>query len=153
MKDVIYTKGILPAITLYQPWASWIIRGWKTIETRTHSRFGSLLGERILIHSGQKTDTNAANNPYLTREQIMHKPDEIINGYILGSALVYNFCKLTDSDSRRALIECNTERWGLFLCDIEVFKPIPCKGEMGIWYYDFDNKCKVKKPQAQQKLF
>jgi len=32
----------MPVITLWQPWASWVIEGRKRIETRTHDRLGSL---------------------------------------------------------------------------------------------------------------
>lgn len=142
--------NVLPTITLYQPWASWIMRKWKTIDTRTHSRFSCLRNKTILIHAGQRTDDSdlTTKNPYLTQEQISYNPDEMINGYILGSAYIYDFRLLKDSDSKSSLIDCeSTQRYGLFLEDIKQFKePILCKGEMGIWYYDLDNMQKVKKP-------
>lgn len=149
--------NILPAITLYQPWATWIIRAWKTIETRTHNRFSSLVNQTILIHAGMTTDGSdyTIHNPYLTREQIMHNPDEMLNGCILGSAHVHRFQLLEGKHSKDALINCHiTQRWGLFLKDIHKFEtPIPVKGEMGIWYFDMDKKEKVKKPTKQTILF
>lgn len=84
-------ENIYPVITLYQPWATWIVRGWKTIETRTHNKFACLIGKTILIHAGQKTDASAINNPYLTKEQLLYNPDEVINGYILCSTHVKSF--------------------------------------------------------------
>jgi predicted transcriptional regulator len=42
----------MKVITLWQPWASFIALGWKTIETRTHDRFKNLVCERIAIHAG-----------------------------------------------------------------------------------------------------
>lgn len=147
-------NSIYPVITLYQPWATWIIRGWKKIETRTHSRFSSLKGKTILIHAGQKTDEAAIINPYLTREQIMLNPDEVVNGYLLGFAFVHDFKKLNDSHSKDSLIECRTDRYGLFLREIKPISPIiPAKGEMGIWYYDIERKQKANKPTAQIALF
>jgi len=141
---------IYPVITLYQPWATWIMRGWKTIETRTHNRFASLEGKTILIHAGMRTDDSpaATQNPYLTREMINHNPDEMVNGGILGSVHVHAFGECMYSNSFRALIDCAmTQRWGLFLSDIKKFEiPIACMGEMGIWYYDLDNKLKIRKP-------
>jgi len=124
------------------------MRRWKGIETRTHNRFGCLLGETILIHAGMKTDPDAINNPYLSKEQLMYEPDEMVNGYILGSAFVKSFGKLCDIHSEQALIDCgNVERWGLFLSNVKKFSnPILAKGEMGIWYFDIDKKEKVKKP-------
>lgn len=144
---------IYPVITLYQPWATWIMREWKTIETRTHNRFACLIGKRILIHSGQKTDITATiDNPYLTNEQLRYKPEEIINGYILGAVLVKSFGKLSSTHSKSALIDCgNTERFGLYLSEIHKFEnPIPVKGEMGIWYFDLEKQEKVKKTKSLQ---
>lgn len=145
--------NIIPVITLYQPWATWIMRGWKTIETRTHPRFACLLNKTVGIHAGQKTDDSdlTVKNPYLTKEQILFNPDEVVNGFILGSVFVNEFGKLNKLHSNRALIDCeNTERFGLFLKDKDVFlEPISCKGEMGIWYYDLDKKEKVKKSKEE----
>lgn len=143
-------SNILPAITLYQPWATWIMRGWKTIETRTHNRFASLKGHDILIHAGQTTDADAIDNRFLAKHQILYNPDEMINGYILGKAFVYQTRELNATDSQAALIDCViTQRFGLFLARIEKFeKPIPVKGERGIWYFNLDTKQKVKKPTA-----
>ncbi len=150
-------SNILPAITLYQPWATWIMRGWKTIETRIHNRFACLKDQIILIHAGKRTDDSDAviRNPYLTREQLLYKPEEVINGCILGRAFVYDFDSLSDGWSKDALIDCgNTLRYGLYLKDITTFDtPIPVNGEMGIWYFDLDKKIKVKKPDLQPKLF
>lgn len=146
-------SGIMPAITLYQPWASWIIWGLKTIETRTHNRFKSLKGSRILIHAGKKTDESdsVVRNPYITFEQLIYKHEELINGYIIGSALVQDFRVLDEKDSKAALIDCgNTLRYGLILNESLTFsEPIKINGEMGIWYYDVTNKCKVRKSNIE----
>ena len=141
-------NNIYPVITLYQPWATWIMREWKTIETRTHNKFSSLINKRILIHAGQTTDSRAVNNPYLTKDQILFNPDEMINGFILGSVFVDGFGKLDKSHSKKSLIDCeHTERWGLLLASVTKFdEPIKCKGEMGIWYFDMAKMEKVKKP-------
>lgn len=145
---------IYPVITLYQPWATWIMRGWKTIETRTHDRFSSLNKKKVLIHAGKRTDENAINNPYLTKEQLLHNPDEIVNGFILGSVLINGVGWINSTHSSQALIECVTQRYGLFLDEVKVFdNPIPVKGDVGIWYFDMDKKEKVKKPKSEPQLF
>lgn len=143
---------IFPTITLYQPWATWIMRGWKTIETRTHNRFECLKGKTILIHAGLTTDASASNNEYLTKDQIMFNPEEMVNGFVLGSAYVWDFSRLNGIiDSRNSLIDCiSTTRYGLHLEHIKKFDhPIPVRGEMGIWYFDMDKKEKVKKPKNE----
>ena len=108
-----------------------------------------MIHKTILIHAGQRTDGSdaAIKNPYLTKEQILYKPDEIINGAILGSAFVNRFGLLSEFHSHQALIDCSSVyRFGLYLTDITPFsEPIPVKGEMGIWYYDLENQCKFKK--------
>jgi hypothetical protein len=137
---------IYPVITLYQPWATWIMRGWKTIETRTHNKFACLEGQTILIHAGKTTDANAINNPYLTKEQILYEPDEMINGFILGYAFVSACLPCREHDAERALIECKTERYGMYLRDVKRLSyPIPEIGSMGIWYYDMENLYKCDK--------
>lgn len=142
---------ILPVITLYQPWATWIMRGWKTIETRTHNRFDCLERKTILIHAGKTTDKSefAIENPYLTPYQLEFTNNEMINGFILGSAFVSVTDRCKSGDENRALIECDSiQRYGLFLQDIKKFKdPIPAKGGMGIWYFDTDKNEKVNKPK------
>ena len=145
--DSLGVAQILPVITLYQPWATWIMREWKTIETRTHNMFRSLLGKKILLHAGLTTDASAINNPYLTKEQLIYNPDEMVNGFILGSAFVHHTGVLGPKDSKDALIDCaNTTRYGLFLNNIEKWDvPVKEKGEMGIWYYDVTNMKKVTK--------
>jgi hypothetical protein len=158
-RRMVEMNNILPAITLYQPWATWIMREWKLIETRTHNKFQSLKGDTILIHAGQTTDASdyAVKNPYLTREQILQDPDEIINGHILGTAFVYDFSKLNDSHSRHALIDCGSvHRYGLFLENVKRFDtPIPVVGSIGIWYFDLVNREKVSRKEyyGQQELF
>lgn len=139
---------IYPVITLHQPWATWIMREWKEIETRTHGRFASLQGKTILIHAGKKTDATAKDNIFLTKEQLLYKPEEIINGHILGSAYVDATGWLCgdEYENEAALIE-TTNRYRLFLQDVEKFiEPIPEQGERGIWYYNLDKKQKVRKP-------
>lgn len=144
-------NNIYPVITLYQPWATWIMREWKLIETRTHNKFACLNAKRILIHAGLTTDQMAINNSYLTKDQILQDPDEMVNGFILGSVWVDAVGRLNDSHSKAALIDCGSvERYGLLLGSVNKFKdPIAEKGEMGIWYYDLENKCKVKKIQSE----
>jgi hypothetical protein len=127
----------LQVITLWQPWATWIMRGWKLIETRTHNKFGCLIGKTIGIHAGLRVDDSLAviANPYLTREQICESPDEVVQGYLLGTAFVRGFRLLNERDSRAALIDCGSvQRWGLFLDNMQRLpQPIKMSGKQGIW--------------------
>jgi len=112
--------------------------GYKTIETRVHSRFAGLAGKRIAIHAGMKLDPDAfalaklqvSDTVFAVCSQV--KP---IFGAIICTAFVNHVGWLDETHSVAAMINCkDTFRFGLFLTDIEVLKvPIPCKGKMGIF--------------------
>lgn len=141
----------MKVITLWQPWASFIALGWKTIETRTHDRFKNLEGETIGIHAGNTWDKDWEElaGPYLTETQLpevlaiglMFKHYNSRKGEILCTAHVSDTNWLTEPASYNALINCDSkeigfERFGLFLGNIKLIKPIPAKGKQGIWNYD-----------------
>lgn len=129
----------MPIISLWMPWANWVALGWKPIETRLHDRFKGLLGKRIGIHATTKWDDKAMEMaaPYLTYEQFEQTKNFLrIGGAVICTAKVAGVRWLcnTPGDERRALIECNTKRFGLFLEDVESIEAIPAKGKQGIWY-------------------
>jgi len=135
----------LPVISLWQPWAQWVALGWKTIETRMHSRFACLAGKRIGIHVARKWDRNAMSSAqaYLTNEQclIAWKTEQsmrLLAGNVICTAWVRRHRRLISEDSQRALIECNTTRFGLILQDIVRIDSIPMRGVQGICYIPFD---------------
>jgi hypothetical protein len=112
----------LDCITLWAPWANWVSLRWKTIETRTHSRFAGLVGKRIGIHAGLFWDATAIAQalPYLSPERIeLSKAFPRVGGNVLCTAMVSEQRWLTAEDSPAALIDCGSvRRHGLFLTDI-----------------------------------
>jgi hypothetical protein len=130
----------IPVITLYPPWGNWVALKWKTIETRTHSRFASLAGKHIGIHIGLYWDRDALMlaSDYLSREQQdITKTFMKLGGVIIATAKVKEHRLLNKDDSEFALIDCcHTKRFGLILEDIKTIEAIPAKGKQGIWYYD-----------------
>ena len=130
----------IPIISLWAPWANWVILGWKTVETRRHNKLAGLDGKIIGIHVTQKWDDLAidAARPYLTESQLYRTSCFLrIGGAILGTARVEWTSKspLGPEFSAAALIECNTPRYGLGLGDPQIIEAIPCRGKQGIWYY------------------
>jgi hypothetical protein len=137
----------MKAITLWQPWASFISLGWKTIETRTHKKFFNLLDQTIGIHAGNKWDKDWEElaGLYLDSKQIHYTENEIkfdfltgnIRGKILCTARVYKVGYLTLEHSQAALIDCGfsyIERTGLFLSDVkQLIPPFDVKGHQGIF--------------------
>lgn len=149
---------IIPVITLYQPWATWVIKRWKLIETRTHPRFKSLQEKRIGIHAANYHDKSdlVKYNPYLTTEQMREYEQEANSdihypqGVFLGTVIVDAFSELDSSNSKDALIDCSTvKRYGLFLSSPSPSAYIPVRGSMGIWYFDIEKGVKVEKPKPK----
>lgn len=140
--------NVYPVISLKQPWAYWVIMGWKTIETRVHNRLQALNGEKTYIHASLSADEEAIAlaAEYLDASLIGRDHNELAKGAIIGSVDVYAARALTKENSKAALIDCeNTLRYGLFLNNNKSINVIPVKGDLGIWYYDFDKKQKVNK--------
>lgn len=129
-------------ISLWQPWAQWVILGWKTIETRTHARFAKLAGQRIGIHAAKVWDKQAIHlaRSYLTEDQI-HQTFELLrvhhhdSGKVLGTVFVNEHRILERADAPAALIECETVRFGLLLSlPIKFAVPVPAVGRQGIFH-------------------
>jgi hypothetical protein len=115
------SDDILLCITLKQPWATWVLWGWKLIETRTHNQFGSLVGKRIGIHAGLSMDPRAMvmAAPYLTPDQMRRSVEfDHVCGALLCTAFVTKYGIVPAVESQRALIGC---------------PPIPMRGHQGIW--------------------
>lgn len=143
----------LPVITLIQPWASWVAMGWKTAETRTSTRLlKQLEGKYFLVHAGKAWDLDAidAARPYLSQEQLDQTIGAIfeVRGCILAMALGGKMRPMAKEDEPLALIgstwiaphwlgnlDVPLPRWILPLERIEPLdKPIPARGQQGIWY-------------------
>ena len=131
----------MKAITLHQPWASWIAFGWKKIETRSHNRLASLVGQRIAIHAGKTFDAGAAGEagPYLSKGQReAHNIAEYPWGVVICTAYVVEARQLNGKDSPRALYRCGDGgTWGLVLRDVKMVWPhAEAAGHQGIWEWD-----------------
>lgn len=138
----------MKVITLWQPWATFICWGWKTIETRTHDRFRNLEGLTIGIHAGNNWDKDFYElaGPYLTKMQRDKIPiiKNIFDvghekGEIICTAHVALTRWLNPDDSKYALIKCDdaeNRRFGLVLHNINPIIAIKAKGHQGIWNYD-----------------
>lgn len=134
----------LKAITLWQPWAQFIAEGWKTIETRTHSRFQSLAGSTIAIHAGAQWDHawKQLAGPYLTPGDIA-KVDTwtAIRPAVICLATIgkTGWIPPTEENSYLARINCQTRnRYGLFIEQVHQVGPITMPGHQGIWECTID---------------
>lgn len=125
-------------ITLYQPWASMIAQGHKTIETRGHRKFAKLVGATIAIHAGRKFDTRGALE---IQDRYFAIPTQSF-GYPAGAVIcladVFAFTPLTAHHARQSLLLPRYlepgKLWGLFLNNVRTFRaPVKCNGSQGVW--------------------
>lgn len=143
----------MKAITLHEPWASWIAAGLKTIETRTHDRYKRLIGQRIAIHAGQRFDPDAisealcAYGPYGTMSgvvqyRISDAAKRTRHGEVVCTAHIYAARWLGPGDSVDALITCELgfsiiPLFGFFLTDVEVNNDRTVyRGRQGTWEWE-----------------
>lgn len=130
---------VLPALSLWRPWAGWVAGGRKTIETRLHSRWHALAGKWIAIHAAQRWDSAAvalANEVIPPWEDYLPaRREDHAAGCVVAVAHVREARWLTAADSLLALIDCsNTRRFG-FLLDrvLRLVTPVPAKGFQSVW--------------------
>ena len=144
---------MIRTITLWQPWATFIAEGYKTIETRTHNHFYMLEGERIAIHGGKKYDPDAFeyfDHPAfiekykswgLNKDDMrkMFRKTNINFGVIVCTAMVQKHRRLTPEDSLESCIEIRhgDVRYGLELTDVQKVDPeIEVRGGQGVWHFE-----------------
>lgn len=152
----------MKAITIKQPWASLIALGEKKIETRAWKT--SYRGP-ILIHAGKQIDNWICHQePYL---KILNSHNIILSsdlptGVIIAKAILVDCIKMNDlvpnddgdpiastlengqviSGNEFEFGDYSTGRYAWILEDIEQIKPIPAKGQLSLWNFDFE---KVRK--------
>ena len=133
----------MKVISLHQPWASWVALGWKTIETRTHSRFKNLVGQTIGIHAAKHWDKdwNPKGYCYYTWKQFKETRDSLSlnapRGFLIATAYVEEFRLLNYRDSQKAICCCDDNNlFGLVLSNIARIEPIKMDGRQGIFNYE-----------------
>jgi activating signal cointegrator 1 len=136
------------ALTIRQPWASAIVEGFKTIETR--SRMTKFRG-RILIHAGRKDFYAYQDNILMVEElkDIFPQYSDLETGAIIGSATLADCVPVETIDDQlrtmpieRALGDYSDGRFAWILTDVKKFKqPIRnVKGQLGLWTYPMEKE-------------
>lgn len=130
----------LKVISLLEPWASLIKEQVKLIETRS---WATKYRGKLYIHASKRKLTKKDLNEY--KEQLALLEDlNFKYGYIIAKGNLVD-CKImtdeliTEVKKNHHEYICGdykTGRYAWILEDIEVLKkPIPAKGQLGIWKY------------------
>lgn len=139
----------MKVISVMQPWATLIALGEKRFETRSWAT--KYRGE-LAIHASKKIDKDACRNSWF--EFVLEKHGftgkNLPMGVILAKCFLANCYEVTSDDEHGAfldygsyVIKGNEYEFGDFslgrfawgLMDVEPIKPIPAKGQLGIWNY------------------
>lgn len=117
------------ALTLYQPWATAIVRGAKTIENRGWSTdYRGLL----LIHAGKKWDADGAAWIYDTFD-LEFGADTSVRGAIVGAVDLVEVT--SDPEEADPWAFEGSYHWRLGNA-IAFETPIPMRGKLGLWSAD-----------------
>ncbi len=151
----------MKALTLYQPWASLIAEGPKTVETRSWPAPISVIGQRIAIHAGKRqVRITGENDPELHRAiTLAHGPQWQKNlplGAVVATAKLTGCFRVTgwNRDGKLDLEGFGTgaesivpdlfgdfrvERWLWVLEEIEKLDPPePATGRRMLWEWEPD---------------
>jgi hypothetical protein len=145
----------MKAISLWQPWASFIAIGVKPYETRSWRPPSSLIGDRIAIHAAKRCPTDE-DREWARR----HGIDELPLGSIVCTALLVGAYQCGPIIGRHAQIsdevlgsakldgvaltrsgvavdefgDYAAGRWAWLMTDVLPYYPtVPARGAQGIW--------------------
>lgn len=117
----------MKVLTIREPWASLILEGKKTIETRT---WKTKYRGAVLLHASKK-------------------PESPISGKIFAVANIVDCKTMTKDHEEKACCEIyeNANSW--FLDGVRAVEPIEVKGKLGLWEFD----CVLKSKEGAKELF
>jgi hypothetical protein len=137
----------MKALTLRQPWAEAICRGWKRIETRSWAPGAEWSGRRmalfgdlppmpfpIAIHSSKAM--SVAERAFGAANSIVEPP----LGMVVATAKVACCVRMTAEgieticEGERLWGNYAPGRWAWYLADVKrLATPVPAKGRLGLW--------------------
>ena len=136
------TPVLTRCVSLWQPWASLIACGMKTVETRPRHAPVTIIGQRIGIHAAlTKKGMYLATKDRVLWEACIQglnwsEDGNLPFGALVATALVVSSHPVKDL-TKDIYGDYSSGRFGWKLADIEPFpEPIPFKGAQGIFFAD-----------------
>ena len=128
----------MKVITIKQPWATLIVKGYKEYEFRTWKT--KYRGE-ILIHAGKGIDKDAM-------KRFEHLNLEYPSGCIIAKAIITD-CVTVDNEFRNKMLNKDSlvykgltkENWngyGFKLENVKEVERIKINGKLSLWDYDYE---------------
>ena len=145
----------MKAISLWQPYASLIAAGVKTIETRGWRPPSDLIGQRIAIHAAKAIETSdvRGRRRHDRIAAALNDPEwekNVPRGAVVCTAILSHAAMVTrlEQDGQMAVLsgnlvvvdewgDFNHGRWLWFLRDVEPLDPpVPAIGHQGFWNWE-----------------
>lgn len=151
----------LPALTIWQPWASLIAAGAKPYEWRGWPAPARLIGRRIAIHAGARKvrrdeiyelltglEFNEGDTSLIVGRALpllqhwLDAPGSLPLSSVLCTAILGHPIPAAQYAAQHGYTPADSDRidhtkWGWPLTDIEVLEPfVPAKGMQGIWTWN-----------------
>jgi len=136
----------MKVISIWQPWTSLVVHGFKIFETRTWAPPKSAIGQRIGIASTKSItpdQRNAAADPLMQRYYAMTglpPLEELPRGYLLGTVILDSFEVVTEeflediTEEERSYGWFSIGNYAWRMMRPEVLEhPIPIQGKQGLF--------------------
>ena len=167
----------MPAITLWQPFATLVADGHKTVETRSHDKAAKYVGKRIAIHAAKRkvTDRELMNFPNTIHDALAKYYDggrwwheQIPYGAAVATAKLVKVAQVVahwedeyasdmaethdgDSGPIDDFGDFSVGRWLWFLDDIrKLDTPYPATGRQGFWTLELPEELRSSHVQPIQ---
>ncbi|MBS3071339.1 ASCH domain-containing protein [Candidatus Pacearchaeota archaeon] len=123
----------MKVLSLKQPFAELVVSGKKKIELR---KWNTKFRGEFLVHSSKISDKEAMKK---------FDFDNLPLGFIVGKAELVDVKKYTNENEHKKdknfhLANPSFGRFGFVLKNPKRVKPIPAKGKLGFWDFDFKGK-------------
>lgn len=121
----------LRALTVHEPFATVIVRGWKDVENRPWPWPQTLpLGTRIAIHASRRPMFGSDSADRALRLMLTRGVGDLAHSAIIGTVRV-TACTHNDVPSEWAV----PGQWHWLLNDAQLLdEPIPCRGHLSLWH-------------------
>lgn len=138
----------MKCISIWQPYATLLVRGYKVFETRTWAPPASLIGQRIGIASTKSitpSQRSHFNDPdfrrfYWKLPDMPENLNDLPNGFLIGTAVLDSFERMTPemmenvSEEERAYGWWQEDFYAWRMTDpLELVTPLMVRGRQGIW--------------------
>ena len=129
---------ILPALSIRQPWAWFIVQGWKDVENRTWPCPQRFIGQRVFIHAGKYFSAEEITEIFEEVKAVgLGRPGHVtLNdlraqcGGIVGMATITG-CGCSASPWAMS------DQWHWLLADAKPMPFFACKGSLGFFKVDY----------------